>query len=294
MTSKFLRFSVVALLALAGAAYAQDNAAGNAQPSTVPAAASAQPSAPAAPAQPTAAASPDSAQAPVATMASDAKPEGMSADSSPQPTSADAGTGSDRPQLQQRNPRYRVQIGDQLGIKFEFLPNYSETVTVQPDGYVALEGGVDSIYVKGLTQPEIEDAIRKAYKGLMRDPIVVTVQMNSFISPYFICWGQVMKPGKYEMKGDITLSQAIGIAGGFTPNTAKHSKVVLFRKVSDQWVSSQVVDMKHMLYSANLSEDLHMQAGDMIWVPQNTTSKLINLEKLIPINTFRMDYVPTF
>jgi hypothetical protein len=89
----------------------------------------------------------------------------------------------------------------------------------------------------------------------------------------------------------ILKSIAIGIAGGYN-QMAKHSKVVLFRKVGDQWVSSQVVDLKHMLYTHNLAEDMHLQAGDMIWVPQNVISKMINLEKVIPINTFRLDYLP--
>jgi len=187
---------------------------------------------------------------------------------------------------------YRVNIGDQLNIKFEFMPNYSEaTIDVQPDGYISLEGGVPPVYVLGDNVVQIEEKIRQAYKGLMKDPIVLTVELNSFLPPYFICWGEVTKPGKYEMKGDITLSQAVGIAGGYN-QMAKHSKVVLFRKVGDQWVSSQVVDLKHMLYTHNLAEDMHLQAGDMIWVPQNNISKMINIEKVIPINTFRLDYIP--
>ena len=110
---------------------------------------------------------------------------------------------------------YRVNIGDSLNIKFEFLPNYSEaTIAVQPDGYVSLEGGVPPLYVLGDNVVQIEEKIRQAYKGIMRDPIVLTVELNSFLPPYFICWGEVTKPGKYEMKGDITLTQAIDIAGG--------------------------------------------------------------------------------
>lgn len=212
------------------------------------------------------------------------------ADSTPQPTAVNSTTTGGTPKLNERHPHYRVNIGDQLNIKFEFLPNYSEaTIDVQPDGYISLEGGVPPIYVLGHTQQEVEAQIREAYKGIMREPIVVTVELNSYLPPYFICWGQVIKPGKYEMKGDITLSQAIGIAGGYNSN-AKHSKVVLFRKVGDQWVSAQVINLKQMLYKANLSEDLHLQPGDMIWVPKNLVSKM---QAVIPWNTFRMDYAPT-
>jgi len=255
---------------------------------------SAQPAAttqPAAPAQPVTSTGPDSPQGAISSMASD-KAQSPMADAAPQPTSANATTAGPGPQLSERHPMYRVNIGDQLNIKFEFMPNYSEaTIDVQPDGYISLEGGVPPIYVLGDNVVQIEEKIRQAYKGIMKDPIVLTVELNSFLPPYFICWGEVTKPGKYEMKGDITLTQAIGIAGGYN-QMAKHSQVVLFRKVGDQWVSSQVINLKHMLYTHNLAEDMHLQAGDMIWVPQNVISKMINLEKVIPINTFRLDYVP--
>jgi polysaccharide export outer membrane protein len=251
-----------------------------------------------APAAPAAAASakpatstgPDSPQAAMTSMSSDAA-QGRTTDAAPQQVAMNSTT-SGVPQLAERHPLYKVNIGDQLNVKFEFLPNYSEaTIDVQPDGYISLEGGVAPVYVLGDNVIQIEEKIRQAYKGIMKDPIVVTVELNSFLPPYFICWGEVMKPGKYEMKGDITLSQALGIAGGYN-SMAKHSQIVLFRKVGDQWVSSQVINMKHMLYTHNLAEDMHLQAGDMIWVPQNTISKLINLEKVIPINTFRLDYLP--
>jgi len=241
--------------------------------------------------QPATPTGPDAPQSAMTSMSSD-KAQATMADAAAQPASLNSTTAGPTPQLGERHPLYKVNIGDQLNIKFEFLPNYSEaTINVQPDGYISLEGGVPPIYVLGDNVVQIEEKIREAYKGLMKDPIVVTVELNSFLPPYFICWGQVSKPGKYEMKGDITVSQAIGIAGGYN-QMAKHSRVVLFRKVSDQWVSSQVIDLKHMLYTHNLAEDMHLQPGDMIWVPQNNISKLINLEKVIPINTFRLDYLP--
>jgi len=217
-------------------------------------------------------------------------PQSPMADSNPQQLASNTGVnGPEAPQLQVRNPRYRIQKGDQIAIKFEFVPSYSETIQVQPDGFISLEGGVPAVYAEGKTQPELEDEIRSAYKGILKDP-VVTVQIVSFIFPYFICWGQVYKPGKYELRGDLTVSQAIGISGGFN-NNAKHSQVVLFRKVNDQWVSAKVIDVKRQLYSANLTEDMHLQPGDMIWVPKNFISKFY---QFIPINTFRMDYVPSF
>ena len=82
-----------------------------------------------------------------------------------------------------------------------------------------------------------------------------------------------------------------GNAGGFT-TAAKHSEVYLFRRVSDQWVSSQKLDVKQMLKSGNLAEDLQLQPGDMLYVPKNTVSKVLYLQPLIPYNLFRLNFGP--
>jgi protein involved in polysaccharide export with SLBB domain len=193
------------------------------------------------------------------------------------------------PQLQQRNPRYQVQKGDVIVLDFPFTPEFNETVTVQPDGFVSLRG-LDDMHVEGMTTPQMQESLRKAYTKILHEP-VVTVTLQSFVAPSFVAYGEVGKPGKYDLHGDTTVVQAIGIAGGFT-GSAKHSQVYLFRRVSDDWVSAQKIDVKHMLKSGNLAEDLHLQPGDMLYVPKNTLSKLLTVQPLIPYNTFRLTFGP--
>jgi len=65
----------------------------------------------------------------------------------------------------------------------------------------------------------------------------------------------------------------VSIAGGFK-DTSKHSQVLLFRRVSDQWTEAKVLDLKKMLKEGNLTEDSHLRPGDMIYVPKNTISKI--------------------
>ena len=63
------------------------------------------------------------------------------------------------------------------------------------------------------------------------------------------------------------------MAGGFTAK-GKRNDIILFRRVSDNWVSATKVNLKHMLTSRNLDEDLQLHPGDMIYVPQNKLSKI--------------------
>ncbi len=68
---------------------------------------------------------------------------------------------SDTPALQQRNPRYRVTRDDVLALSFPLSPELNQKVTIQPDGYINLQTA-GSLYVQGMTVPELVEAIKKA------------------------------------------------------------------------------------------------------------------------------------
>ena len=63
------------------------------------------------------------------------------------------------------------------------------------------------------------------------------------------------------------------MAGGFT-SQSKHSQVVLFRRINDDLVETRLLNLKQMLKQSNLKEDAHLRPGDLVYVPQNTISKI--------------------
>ncbi len=176
-----------------------------------------------------------------------------------------------RPGPAQRYPRYLLRSSDVLQLTFSISPEFDQTVTVQPDGYISLRG-VGELQVAGKSVPELTEALRKAYGQFLHEPLI-TVELKDFEKPYFIAGGQFSKPGKYELRGDTTVTEAVSIAGGFTEK-AKHSDVVLYRRVPSGWVQAKRLNIKLMLASRDLSEDLHLQSGDLIYVPQNSISKI--------------------
>src|ERR1039458_253555 len=180
-------------------------------------------------------------------------------------------TGATDPQLKQRDQRYRLRKSDVIDVKFTFSPEFNQTITVQPDGYITLDGA-GAIQVENKTLAELTESIRRAYSGILHEP-AITVSLKDFDKPFFLAAGQVGKPGKYELRSDTTLTEAVAIAGGFT-DASKHSQVVLFRRVSGDLVEAKVFDVKQMLGSRNLQEDPHLTPGDMLYVPQNNMSKV--------------------
>jgi polysaccharide biosynthesis/export protein len=176
--------------------------------------------------------------------------------------------------FQQRRPRYRLEAGDVFDVSFELNPEFNQTVTVQPDGYITLRG-VGDLAVQGQTVPELTETLRGAYSKILNDPLI-TIILKDFEKPYFIADGQVGHPGKYDLRGDITLTEAVAMAGGFL-DSAKHSQVLLFRRASEGWYSAETFDVKKMEKKGNLKEDPVLRAGDMLFVPKNRFSKIKTL-----------------
>jgi polysaccharide export outer membrane protein len=170
-----------------------------------------------------------------------------------------------------RRPLYRLCKSDLVEIHFTFSPEFDQTVSVQPDGYIALRG-VKQLSAEGITVPELQEIIGRAYASMLHDP-EVSIVLKDFDKPSFIVAGEVNHQGKYELRSDITVTEAVAIAGGLTPR-AKHSQIILFRRVSDDLVESRLLDVKSMLKSRTLGEDIHLRPGDLLFVPQNLISKI--------------------
>jgi polysaccharide export outer membrane protein len=175
------------------------------------------------------------------------------------------------PGLHERYPRYRLRKSDTFDLDFALSPEFNQTVAVQPDGYVTLKG-VGSIFVEGRTVPELTETVKAAYAKTLHDP-VIAIALKDFEKPYFIASGQVEKPGKYDLRSDLTVTEGVAIAGGFNEK-AKHSQVVLFRPVPGGGYEAKLVNVKKLLATRHLSEDVQLQPGDLLYVPQNTLSKI--------------------
>jgi len=170
-----------------------------------------------------------------------------------------------------RSGRYTVHPSDVLALSFVLSPEFDQIVTVQPDGYISLRS-VGDLRAAGQTLPQLTESVKTAYSKILHDPLI-SIDLKDFEKPYFVVGGQVGKPGKFEWRGDVTLTQAIAIAGGLT-DAAKHSQVLMFRRISDQWTEAKVINMKKMLNARNLQEDPVLQPGDMLFVPKNALSKI--------------------
>ena len=171
--------------------------------------------------------------------------------------------------------RYQVQPDDVLTINFALSPELNQTVTIHPDGYVSLFS-VGSVFVQGMTVPQVVDAIKKAYSGTLHDPII-DVDLKDFQKPVFYVSGQVGKPGQYDLRYSLSVMQAIAIGGGFS--TTARTQVVLLHRVSNEWAEVKVLNLRQVARGKDLQADAKVMPGDMIFVPEKA---ITSFRKYVP------------
>jgi polysaccharide biosynthesis/export protein len=203
------------------------------------------------------------------------------------PAAQNSEADASHPKLRQRNPRYRIEADDILDLSFRYTPEFDQEVTVQPDGYVQLKGLPTDVHIQGLTIPDVIDTLKKAYSKVLNDP-VISVVLRDFEKPYFIAGGQVGKPGKYDLRGETSASQAVQIAGGFV-DFAKNKQVLLFRRYTDDTVEVKVLNLKRVMKNKDLREDLMLQPGDMLYVPKTA---MASIDRFLPRSSLGTFFSP--
>ena len=177
--------------------------------------------------------------------------------------------------------RYRVTPGDVLEFRFPFVPELDQTVTVQPDGFISLKE-IPDVKIQGQSLVQIKGSVLAAYEAVVREP-VFTVALTQFEKPYFIASGQVRTPGRYELRGATTVTQALAFAGGALAG-ADLSQVLLVRRHGDE-VAVKEVNVQRMLARRDLNEDPLLRPGDMLVVGKSVIGKLSPL-----LGVFRWRY----
>src|SRR2546430_10484618 len=90
--------------------------------------------------------------------------------------------------------RYRLQPGDVLEVQYRYSPEFNQSVTIQPDGYVSLQIGGD-VKVAGLNVEQARQLILRKAGERLREPEAIVI-LKEFQKPYFVVAGEVNHPDK--------------------------------------------------------------------------------------------------
>jgi polysaccharide export outer membrane protein len=175
-------------------------------------------------------------------------------------------------QFADRNPRYHLQPNDVIEIQYRYTPEYNQTASVQPDGFVTLQL-IGDVKLEGLTLDQARTSILERASTRLRDPELFLL-LKDYEKSHFVVGGEVANPGRFELRGHMTAVEAIAMAGGFKTLSAKHSQVILFRRLDSENGETRTLNLKKIMNTPMLEEDVILRPGDMLLVPQNQISKI--------------------
>lgn len=187
----------------------------------------------------------------------------------------------------EHRPRYILQPGDVISLNYRYTPEYNQTVTVQPDGYVTLDI-VGDVKLGGLTLDQAHDDIIEHASSRLNHP-ELDLNLKDFQHPYFVVAGEVVKPGKFELRENTTALQAIMEAGGFR-DSAKDTKVLLFRRINQDTAEVHQLNLHDINKTADLEHDAELQPGDMLLVTRN---KLEHFSRFMKATNLGLYFDPT-
>lgn len=174
--------------------------------------------------------------------------------------------------------QYIVGRHDVLSITVFGEPEISRRYTIDADGTLDFPF-IGRVKTDGLTLRRIEDLlVKRLGAGFLVNP-QVTVEVVEFRSQSIFITGEVRAPGAYPVKGNMTLVEALALAG---PTQGASNEVVVVRPNETRDRSGPVlpndVDSAETtkvnirdLQSGKISANVLLRPGDTIFVPKAET-----------------------
>jgi polysaccharide export outer membrane protein len=170
---------------------------------------------------------------------------------------------SQPPKAATEDPNYSIAPEDVLTIDVWKEPEISRTVPVRRDGKISLPL-LNDLQAAGLTPTQLSvQIVEKLRATIVHPQVTVIVAQTSSLRVYIL--GQVTRGGAYPLVPDMTVMQALSIAGGFTPY-ANVKKIHVMRKENGA-DKIFAVNYKEVISGRKTEQNLHLKAGDTIVVP---------------------------
>ena len=164
--------------------------------------------------------------------------------------------------------KYKLQPSDVLTITVHGQPDLTTKTRVALEGYITFPL-LGKVSVEALTLQELEAKI----KILLEKDYLVSAQVLAFIEEYHLrqvsVIGEVNLPGKYDIpeEGELTLIEAIALAGGFTKD-ALIKKIKIIRAANGV---KEIINIDAREISLKDQEEMNiaLEPEDIIIVPES-------------------------
>lgn len=177
------------------------------------------------------------------------------------------------PSAASNSAAYRIAPGDELALKFFYVPELNENVTVRPDGRIHLQL-VGEVPAADLTPAELAAALKRAYAGSLRQPEVSVEVEKGFARQQVFVGGEVGRPGAQPLLPSLTVMRALIVAQGLR-DTAAANRVVILRRGDDGRAQVIRVDVaSQSRQGADAANDPLLQPFDVVLAVPSHVSRL--------------------
>ena len=165
-------------------------------------------------------------------------------------------------QIRERLERGDFRVGDRVALYVEGEPNIPDTVPVEPGPMISLPL-FGQISLDGVLRSEIQEHLTREMSQFIRDPVV---RASGLMRLSIL--GSVGRPGFYVVPADMLLSEALMMAGGPAGNADLEDLQI-------ERASTRLMDgdeLSEAMRVGRTLDQLNLQAGDQLFVPQQTPS----------------------
>lgn len=161
---------------------------------------------------------------------------------------------------------YLLNAGDVLQVEVWNEPTLSkETVLVRPDGFISIPV-IGEIGVGGMRVTDAEGQIKEQLGKYLKDEPTVVVSVLQTGGSQIYVLGKVLRPGAFQLRGEIDVAQALALAGGTNQFAAENKIKVLRRDASgtQRVYKFKLGDIKN---GDKLESNILLKSGDLVLVP---------------------------
>ena len=163
---------------------------------------------------------------------------------------------------------YVIGAGDSLQVFVWGHEDLSNTVSVRPDGNISTPL-VEDMMAAGRTPTELARAIEDVLSDYIRSP-TVTIIVQEFVGELgqqIRVVGEATEPKSLNYRAGMTLLDVMIEAGGLS-EFASGNRAKVVRKQNGQEVVINV-RIKDLLNKGDMSQNLRMQPGDVLIIPES-------------------------
>ncbi len=175
------------------------------------------------------------------------------------------------------------------------VPGDTISITIweidQPKDYTARvkqDGTIDLMFITGLTVAGLTEAELNEYLVKELSTYYVRPRVTASLSAFVYLIGEVRNPGAYDFEKGQTLVSALAVAGGPTRGAKLRNTLVIRGDYNDN-PTVIVSDASRLFRKGDLSENVLLQAGDIIYVPSTVIADVnYYITQIKPILDFFM------